>query len=110
MVPFTRLWRARNPSSAWVSTSTSALPIPTTSSSRESATAPLALRGKVAIEQHAEPLAGARRERLGIGDHRAGQRIAAAAGAGLAHARDDAPEDDLRGGHVLPQVGHDRLH
>src|SRR5678816_1118078 len=99
MVPFIRPCRLTRLSSAWVSTSTSALPMPTTSSS-PLATARLPSLGgrggpgEVAVEQERQVPAGPRREELRVGDDRAGQRVAAAGGAPVSYTHLTLPTSD----------------
>src|SRR5262245_17911107 len=120
MVPLTRPWRWMNSSVSWLSTSTSALPMPMTSispctsawrpPSRSATPAPfLPRRGVVLVEQQRQPLAGARRERGGIGDDGRAQRTRAPGRAELADARNHPADDDPGGGDGRPEVRHDGL-
>src|SRR5262245_31005843 len=112
MVPFTSPSLATRSSSAWLSTSTRALPMPTTSSSAGSATAPTLSRRlcwEMTVEQKPQALPELRWEGSRIGDDRVPERIGAAVRAGLGHEREDPPQHFLGGRHVLHEVGHDRL-
>src|SRR5262245_12032250 len=97
-----------NSSEVWLSTSTSALPIATTSNVG-SATGLASPRrgtadpGQMPVDQEGEPLPRARRDARGIGDERLGERLRAAALAARArrHPRQSAAQQVTGGGHVL---------
>ena len=100
---------ATNPSDAWLSTSTSALPMPSTSMLARVSHGGPCLRREIPIEEQGEPLAGAGREA-------AGSVMTALASASGTRRRTTCPprdaraEHDLGGGHVLHEIGHHRLH
>src|SRR5215813_14659842 len=111
MLPLTRPSFVTRSSSAWVSTSTMALPMPSTSRSAGSATAPpRGARREMAIKEQGELAAHARREHARIGDHGGLEGIGTSLRARFGHERDD-PAEHLPGrGYVLHEIGDHGLH
>src|SRR5215471_20759274 len=111
MLPFTKPSWATRSSSACDSTSTIALPIPSTSRSAGSGTA--ATRGarrEMAIEEQGELAAHPGREHARIGDHGGLEGIGTSLRARFWHERDD-PAEHLPGrGDVLHEIGDHGLH
>src|SRR5262245_13020616 len=108
MAPFTRSWARMNSSLSWLSTSTSALPMPTTSSSATGG-APL-LRGGVLVEEERQPLPRPRGKGSGAGDDGGAERARAPRRASLADARQYAAQHHARGRDVFHEVRDHRLH
>src|SRR5882724_1340797 len=110
MVPLTRPWRSRNASLSWQRTSTSALPMPMTSSSATAPRPPSRLpQREVLADQEVEPPPRRVRERRGAGDHRVLEQARTLARARAADHRDDAPEHVLGRLDVLAEIRDDGL-
>src|SRR6266403_2258487 len=104
MAPLVNPWAWRNASLAWLSTSTSALPMPTTSSSATPRL--LSLLGgqrEVLAEQQVEPAAGGQRERRRLGDDGVAEQLRAGARPRRAHRGNDPAQEVLGRRHVAQQ-------
>src|SRR5215813_4930198 len=111
MLPFTKPSWATRSSSACDSTSTMALPMPSTSRSAGSAmAAPRGARGEVTIEEQGELAAHPRREHARVGDHGGLEGIGTSLRARFGHERDDPAEHLPGGGYVLHEIGDHGLH
>src|SRR5262249_41763355 len=102
IVPLTRSCRRRKASPSWEMTSTSALPIPTTSSSSRSLTT--SAPREIATDEQVQSFSRRRRERLRIRDHRTGEQPRALARPGRADRGDQPTQHFLRGRHVVQQI------
>src|SRR5215470_4137658 len=111
MVPLTRPSFVTRASSAWVSTSTSALPMASTSRSAGSAMAASGgARKEMPIEEQSELAAHPRREHARIRDHGGLESIGTSLRARFGYERDDAAEHLIGRGYVLHEIGDHCLH